>query len=109
MSLVNPEWIKYDKHTRALETSGWYEICEDQIDNQIKRDCIERGITIPTDASGFIESPVLRAVAEEYAMFCMLIGNWGMGDNDRELFREKAQYHWSQYDKSIKNLCPTLV
>ncbi len=105
MSLINPEWIQYDKHTKKLYSTNWYAICEDQIDNQLKSDCMERGVTITTDeVTGFITSPFLRSVAVDYAIFCMLVGNWGMNDSDVQLFRDKAQYHWSQYDKAKKNL-----
>jgi hypothetical protein len=110
MSLINPVWLDFDKHTKALNASGWYATCEDTIDNKIISDCIQRGITIPTDGvTGFIDSPFLRSVAVDYAVFMLLVGNWGVRSEDDQVYRDKAQYHWSQYDKAIKNLCPTLV
>jgi hypothetical protein len=109
MSLLNPEWVDFDKHTRALKLAGWYAEVSDTIDNEIQANCIERGVTIPLDIDGYIDSPVLRSLSVDYAVFSLLTGNWGISDNDSQLYRDKASYHWSQYDKKLKSLCPTLV
>lgn len=110
MSLINPVWLGSDKHTRALDVAGWYVECADEIDNQIISDCAERGVTIPTDGlTGFIDSAYLRTVAVNYAKYATLVGNRGINDSEKELYYQKSMDYWRQYDKAIKNLCPTLV
>ena len=109
MSLLNPDWVNYDKHTRSLNISGWYTEASDTIDNEIVAICEERGVTIPTDIDGYIDSAILRSIAVDYAIFTLLTGNWGISDNDSEIYRNKASYHWGQYDKKIKNLNSILV
>ena len=107
---INPLWLDFDKHTKALGLSGWYSDVSDTVDNHIDAICIERGISsIPVDQNGYIDSPFLRSIAVDYAVFTMLVGNWGVVDTDAGIYQDKAQYHWGQYDKNVKNLCPSLV
>jgi len=109
MSLINPIWLDVDKHTKALKASGWYDTVSDTIDNSIIAVCAQRGVTIPTDVDGYIDSPFLRIIAVDFAIFSMLVGNWGVRDSDSQVYKEKASYHWGQYDKNVKMLCPSLV
>ena len=109
MSLLNPEWVDFDKHTRKLNASGWYTEVSDTIDNEILSVCGQRGVTIPTDISGYIDSPFLRSLCVDYAVFTMLVGNWGVRDNDAQVYSDKANYHWGQYEKKLKNLNSILV
>jgi len=109
MSLLNPDWVDYDKHTQALKLAGWYIEASDTIDNEIQAICDERGVTIPLDISGYIDSAILRSIAVDYAVFTLLTGNWGISDTGNDLYRAKASYHWGQYDKKVKNLNGILV
>ena len=109
MSLLNPEWVEFDKHTRALKSSGWYTEVSETIDNEILSACGQRGVTIPTDIDGFIDSPFLRSLSVDYAVFTMLVGNWGVREGDAQVYSDKANYHWGQYEKKLKNLNSILV
>ncbi len=109
MSLVNPEWLQYDTHARNLVAKGKFTRCENTIDNNIMAVCAERGVVIPLDLQNHIDSPIIRSIAVDYAMYILFSGNWGARDTDNEVYQNKAQYHWSQYDRAVKNLCPTLV
>ena len=109
MSLLNPNWLKIDQHTTALIASGWSDIVADNIDNEIRVICGNRGVEIAVDGSGFMTSGYLRSIFTDYALFGVLIGNWGMNDSDTPVYRDKANYYWRQYEIKVKGLSPMAV
>lgn len=103
--LINTDWLKFDRHAKMLVEQNLYtQEVSDTVDNNIISVCEQYGVDIPVDGSGYIDSPHIRKLAVDYAIFTLFTGNWGVVDSDKDVFSEKASYHEKQYRDAVAEL-----
>ena len=109
MALVNPDWINSDKHADHLITAGLWTGVSDDVDAQLYQDCQDRGITIPVDGSGFIDSQYLQAIARFCALWLLFDSATGIRDSNTDIYREKAMRSQQMYLNNISKAVESKV
>jgi len=105
MGYINPDWITGDKHAKNLYDAGVYTDIEVNVDAKLYRDCADRGIDIPVDGSGFVDSVYLQSIASLLALWYLFEkGAKGIRDSDTDIYEIKAMGNQQQYRDAITSL-----
>jgi hypothetical protein len=107
MGYINPTWLDTDKHGKAL--SSIYSEVEPIVDAEIYRACYDRGITIPVDGTGYIDSQYLQTIAINLALWKLLGSASGIRDNDNDEYERKSLAYQQEYYNGLSNLCYSKV
>ncbi len=109
MGYINPTWLQVDKHSKHAYDAGLYTDVEVDVDAELYRMCADRGITIPVDGSGYVDSVYLQTIATSLALWKLLSSASGVNDNDNDEYERKALANQQDYLISMGNLCYSKV
>ena len=109
MALVNPDWINTDKHAEHLIQAGLWVGISDNVDAQLLQDCSDRGITIPVDGSGYIDSIYLQSISRFCALWFLFDSATGIRDKDSDIYRDKVMRAQQMYLNNISKAVQSKV
>ncbi len=109
MSYIDPSWITKDLHGSHLYDAGQWAKVADTVDSKLNLDCARRGITIPVDGDGYIDSDALQSVAIDLAFWYLFASCRGVRDSNTDAHRQLAVDHQQMYLLGVSNLRYTLV
>jgi hypothetical protein len=110
MAYINKDSLGFDPRAKKLSAGQFYEASAEYVDRELRVECERRGVTIVTDANGYLVSEYLYQMAINFTLYTLFSSAWGVRDTaDLEMYRDAAYWYGERYNTALRGLSAGVV